>query len=117
MTNIADQLRDLSHDWSPVTRTHEILVAAIEEIERLRGPVRTSEAIDWSLSSDEIAAQYRAMAQQVDEFRADAERYRWAIENEDNAYELAAVVMSWGSDKSAIDELIDEARAKESSNA
>jgi len=31
-------------------------------IETLRGPVRTSEAIDWALTADEISKQYRAMA-------------------------------------------------------
>jgi hypothetical protein len=39
-----------------------LLIARLEmELERLRGPIRTSEAVDWSLSSAEIDQQFRAL--------------------------------------------------------
>lgn len=44
--------------------------------------------------------------------RKDAERYRWAAESEDNAYELAAAVMSHSPVKSETDAAIDAAMAK-----
>ena len=40
------------------------------EVERLRGPVRTSDALDWSLTADEISKQYRAMAIDHDRLKA-----------------------------------------------
>lgn len=43
-------------------RSKQEIDGLAKEVERLRSPIRTSEAIDWSLTADEISKQYRAMA-------------------------------------------------------
>lgn len=71
-----------------VEARESILVAEIERLRsdnaRLRGPVLTSEAIDWRLNAEEISTQFRAMAQdcvrlraEVEAMRADADRYQF----------------------------------------
>ena len=46
------------------------------ERDALRGPVRTSEAIDWSLTANEIGKQYRVMAMELAEAKSELERLR-----------------------------------------
>lgn len=71
------------------------LPGLLDECERLRGPIRTSEAIDWRLTAAEIEAQYRAMAQECERLRADAARYRWLRDRADTPAICAADDDGW----------------------
>ena len=49
---------------------------ALALIETLRGPVRTSEAIDWALTADEIGRQFRSMAIELEAVKKELEAMR-----------------------------------------
>jgi len=58
------RLAHLLDEWRGITARHAAaeLRRLYAENEALRGPIRTSDAIDWRLTAAEIEAQYRAMA-------------------------------------------------------
>lgn len=47
----------------------ELVRDVVAELDRKRGPIRTSEVIDWKLTTEQIQAQYRDMAQEVERLR------------------------------------------------
>lgn len=49
----------------PPGHISELVKALRGIVERLRGPIRTAEAVDWSLTSEEIDLQFRALVWRI----------------------------------------------------
>lgn len=88
--------------------------ALASEVERLRGTVRTSEAIDWSLTADEISRQYRAMALEVERLREELaesnDKLEKAFAHAANIGESAVILLG---QRDELQRRIDEAMTQE----
>lgn len=75
---LEQQAAELSDSLSALQRQNTELSALVRQMQserdELRGPIRTSEAIDWSLPADEISRQYRAMVLDVERANAEAKK-------------------------------------------